>query len=74
MARPAGPRPHPTPPHQPLPTVSNSHPLPLQLLHNFIYKAPTAANFSSLFGAVDLLRFLCSRDLTIAQAGAVFRG
>lgn len=39
-----------------------------QLLHNFVYKAPTAANFSSLLGAVDLLRFLCSRDLTIAQA------
>lgn len=39
-----------------------------QLLHNFIYKTPTAANFTSVFGAVDLLRFLCSRDLTIAQA------
>ncbi|KAL4459101.1 hypothetical protein ABPG75_013966 [Micractinium tetrahymenae] len=39
-----------------------------QLLYNFIYKEPTAANFSSVLGAMDLLRFLCSRDVTIALA------
>ena len=41
-----------------------------QLLHNFIYREPTlAANFTSVAGAVDMLRFLCSRDATIAQVG-----
>lgn len=39
----------------------------LQLLSNFIYKEASAANFTTAAGAVDLLRFLCSRDLTISQ-------
>ncbi|PRW60464.1 expressed protein isoform A [Chlorella sorokiniana] len=39
-----------------------------QLLSNFIYKEASAANFTTAAGAVDLLRFLCSRDLTISQA------
>lgn len=39
-----------------------------QLLYNFIYKEPSAANLSSLGGAIDMIRFVCSRDLTIAQA------
>lgn len=39
-----------------------------QLLHNFIYRQPTRANFSSVAGALDLVRFVCSRDLTISQA------
>jgi hypothetical protein len=43
----------------------------LQLLYNFIYKEPSAANFSSVLGALDLLRFICSRDQTIAQVGGL---
>lgn len=39
-----------------------------QLLHNFVYKSPSWRNLSSLAGAVDLIRFFCSRDLTISQA------
>lgn len=38
-----------------------------QLLSNFIYKRADARNFTTAAGAVDLLRFLCSRDLTISQ-------
>jgi hypothetical protein len=40
-----------------------------QLLYNFIYKEPAAGQLRSLGGAVDALRFMCSRDLTIAQVG-----
>lgn len=50
-------------PGLPCPTLPNR-----QLLYNFIYKSPTIENFTTAVGAVDLLRFLCSRDLTIAQA------
>jgi pimeloyl-ACP methyl ester carboxylesterase len=39
----------------------------LQLLYNFVYKEPSAANFTSVLGALDLLRYICSRDQTIAQ-------
>lgn len=38
-----------------------------QLLHNFIYKEFSAGSFTSVGDVMDLLRLLCSRDLTIAQ-------
>ncbi|KFM26926.1 hypothetical protein F751_4987 [Auxenochlorella protothecoides] len=39
-----------------------------QLLHNFIYRRPSRENFTSVSGSLDLIRFFCSRDLTISQA------
>ena len=54
----------------PAPPLCTAPYCPLQLLYNFIYKEPSAANFSSVLGALDLLRFICSRDQTIAQVGA----
>lgn len=38
-----------------------------QLLHNFIYRRPSRENFTSVSGSLDLIRFFCSRDLTISQ-------
>jgi hypothetical protein len=38
-----------------------------QLLYNFIYKSPTLAALRSPAAALDAARFVCSRDLTIAQ-------
>ncbi len=39
-----------------------------QLLSNFIYRIPDVRQAKSVLGAMDCLRFLCSRDLIIAQA------
>jgi hypothetical protein len=39
-----------------------------QLLSNFIYKLPSVLETKSISGVLDFLRFLCSRDLIIAQA------
>lgn len=38
-----------------------------QLLYNFIYKSPTLEALRSPVAALDAARFVCSRDLTIAQ-------
>lgn len=65
----AGVEPPPPAPHAALKT-SVPLPKPLQLLGNFIYKDLAPENFTTLSGAIDAVRFLCSRDLTIAQVGA----
>ena len=37
------------------------------LLHNFVYRAPRWDNVFSHIGFMDILRFICSRDLLIAE-------
>ena len=39
-----------------------------QLLFNFIYREISMASITSVAAAVDAVRFICSRDLTISQA------
>ena len=39
-----------------------------QLLYNFIYRSISFSTFSSPAALLDMVRFFCSRDLTISQA------
>ena len=37
------------------------------LLHNFVYRQPKWDNAFTHIGVMDVLRFICSRDLLIAE-------
>lgn len=37
------------------------------LLHNFVYRQPKWETLFSMIGLMDVLRYVCSRDLLIAE-------
>jgi len=44
-----------------------------QLLHSFVYKVPVwGLNLLTPLGLMDLARFVCSRDLIIAEVSLIF--
>lgn len=44
-----------------------------QLLHSFVYKVPVwGPTLLTPLGLMDLARFVCSRDLIIAEVSLVF--
>lgn len=42
------------------------------LLHNFVYRQPKWETLFSMIGLMDILRYVCSRDLLIAEVRHVF--